>query len=157
MKDYYIAYFSRPAHLKDEETCAQVHIGTIHASQSKWLVFCEMTKSVKELGYSYCHIFADKVDLLLYYGNQAETLVGDILKYIDFFFDNELFINQRRTKKPTLRVYSARLRFRSCLTLNYQTKKLRTARYLLKVWKVYPYLLKGLCILADLPPFQKLK
>ena len=75
----------------DDETSEIISIGTLHALQPKWLVLCEMMESVNTWGYTECHIFADKADLLLFYGKQAEMLVGEVLKYIDFLYGNGQF------------------------------------------------------------------
>lgn len=72
----------------DDETSEIISIGTLHALQPKWLVLCEMMESVNTWGYTECHIFADRADLLLFYGKQAEMLVGEALKYIDSLYDD---------------------------------------------------------------------
>lgn len=82
--------------IRDDETCLQVSIGTLHALQPKWLILNEMMESVNSLGYTDCHIFADKVDLLLFYSQQAETLVKETIEYIDFIFDRNLVIDLRK-------------------------------------------------------------
>ena len=76
----------------DDETSAIVRIGTLHALQPKWLVLRYMIESANNLGYTECHIFADRVDLLRFYSLQAETLVGIAIKYIDCLFDSDLFV-----------------------------------------------------------------
>lgn len=72
----------------DEETSEIISIGTLHAMQPKWLVLCEMMESVNTWGYTECHIFADRADLFLFYGKQAEKLVAEALKYIDYIYGN---------------------------------------------------------------------
>ena len=86
----------------DDETCMIVRIGTLHALQPKWLILCDMMLSVNNLGYSECHIFADRVDLLLFYSQQAETLVGTAIKYINCLFDSDLFVDLQRTKDVSI-------------------------------------------------------
>ena len=73
----------------DDDTCTIIRIGTLNALQPKWLVFRKMYESVKNLGYSECHIFADRIDLLKFYESQAETLVKTALEQIDWLFDND--------------------------------------------------------------------
>ena len=77
----------------DDDTCTMVRIGTLNALQPKWLVLRKMYESVKNLGYSECHIFADRFDLLLFYGNEAEIVVNEILEYIDCVFGNDQLVD----------------------------------------------------------------
>lgn len=72
-----------------DETCGVICIGTLHALQPKWLILREMLKSITDLGYSYCHIFADRVGLLHFYEQQARLLVEQIPKYKDCIYDND--------------------------------------------------------------------
>lgn len=77
----------------DDDTCTIVRIGTLNALQPKWLILRKMYESVKNLGYSECYIFADRYDLLIFYGSQAETLTKKALEHIDWLFDNNLPID----------------------------------------------------------------
>ena len=70
----------------NDDTCTIIRIGTLNALQPKWLIFRKMYESVKLLGYSECHIFAERIDLLMFYSRQAETLVKTALKYIEWIF-----------------------------------------------------------------------
>ena len=79
----------------DDDTCTIVRIGTLNALQPKWLVFRKMYESVKDLGYSECHIFADRIDLLLYYGSQAEAVSKEIIKYIDWLFESDQLVDSK--------------------------------------------------------------
>lgn len=77
----------------DDDTCTIVRIGTLNALQPKWLILRKMYESVKNLGYSECHIFADRFDLLMFYGNEAELVVKEILEYIDCILENDQLVN----------------------------------------------------------------
>ena len=72
------------------ETSVILRIGTLHALQPKWPILREMLESITNLGYGYYPIFADRVNLILFYKQQAEMLVEQILKYKDFIFDIDL-------------------------------------------------------------------
>lgn len=73
----------------NDDTCTIVRIGTLNALQPKWLVLRKMYESVKNLGYSDFHIFADRIDLLKFYEGQAETLVKTALEHINWLFNND--------------------------------------------------------------------
>ena len=92
--------------ISDDETCVQVRIGTLHALQPKWLILQEMMESLNSLGYTDCYIFADKADLLLFYGQQAETLVNEAIEYIDCFFDSNLVIDLREARNISIEEWS---------------------------------------------------
>lgn len=85
----------------DDETSI-IGKGTLHALQPKWLILREMIESIKTLGYSYCHIFADKADLLLFYAQQAETLVGEVLEYISLNYDGNHAIASSETSEANV-------------------------------------------------------
>ncbi len=70
-------------------TCQIIRIGTLHALQPKWLILREMLASITNLGYIYCHIFADSVSLLHFYEQQARILVEQISDYKDSMYDND--------------------------------------------------------------------
>ena len=80
----------------DNDTCTIVRIGTLNALQPKWLVLRKICESVKNLGYSECHIFADKIDLLMFYESQAEKLIKKALENIDWIFDIHQFVGSER-------------------------------------------------------------
>ena len=77
-----------------DETCVILHIGTLHALQPKWLILREMLESITNLGYCYCHIFADRVNLLLFYEQQARILIDQLPKYIDSIYDKDQYNDQ---------------------------------------------------------------
>lgn len=95
-----------------DETCVILRIGTLHALQPKWLILREMLGSITNLGYGHYPIFAERVNLLLFYKQQADILVEQILKYKDSIFYIDEHIDQSRTNEVCIdgelveRIYS---------------------------------------------------
>ena len=73
----------------EDDTSTIVRIGTLNALQPKWLILRKMYESIKNLGYSEYHIFADRIDLLMFYESQADTLVKKALEHIDWLFERD--------------------------------------------------------------------